>query len=246
MFFSIITVTYNAEKDIKKTLESIKSQSFKDYELLVIDGGSSDLTVALANDYRGLIDNMSISSESDNGIYDAMNKGVQKSKGEYIYFLNAGDFFVDCNVLSKVFTYIVSGEESKRKQKIYHGNMIRGGKVKTYPSQFYKWKWVYLEHAYFSHQAIFSPREALVDYPFDLTLKVCADRDWLIHCMENGYTYAYMDEITVASYAEGGVSSGFQSQQKDSLEISKRYGGKKAAFFVTLKRKFGEILGHER
>ena len=108
MYFSIITVTYNAEGNIKKTLDSISIQKFRDFEVIVIDGKSQDKTISIVEAYYNQLINLSLLSETDDGIYDAMNKGVRQAKGDYIYFLNAGDCFVDCNVLSEVKDYIES------------------------------------------------------------------------------------------------------------------------------------------
>lgn len=248
MYFSIITVTFNAEENIKKTLDSISMQKFRDFEVIVIDGKSQDKTVNIVEAYYDLINNLSILSEMDDGIYDAMNKGVRQAKGDYIYFLNAGDCFVDCNVLSEVKNFIETYKYGKDEYEkhIFHGNIIKKGKIIKYPPKFYEWKWVYLERAFFSHQAIFASRKLLEMFPFDLSLKICADRDWFIRSIRSGAKYIYMASIAIAVYEGGGVSAGFKQQQADSLIISTKYGGKKAYYIVKIKRKIGELLGHER
>jgi glycosyltransferase involved in cell wall biosynthesis len=98
---SIITVVYNDAVNLSKTIDSIRSQTFSDYELIVIDGESSDMTldVIMNNEHR--IDYWI--SEPDNGIYDAMNKGIRIARGEYIEFLNAGDSFIDNVSLEYIF-----------------------------------------------------------------------------------------------------------------------------------------------
>lgn len=98
---SVITVVYNNVTGIKSTLESFCSQSWEDKELLVIDGGSNDGTVDVIRSYSNSIAYWC--SEKDNGIYDAMNKGIAKAHGDWIIFLNSGDCFVDNDVLRKVF-----------------------------------------------------------------------------------------------------------------------------------------------
>ena len=87
--FSIITITWNAHKTIEVTLNSVADQTYKNYEYIVIDGASDDGTIDILDKNRHLI-NILI-NEPDNGLYDAMNKGVHKSKGKYIIFINAGD-----------------------------------------------------------------------------------------------------------------------------------------------------------
>jgi len=94
---SIITVCLNAEKELQLTLESVLNQRFRSYEIIVIDGGSTDNTQEVLSRYNDKIDYMV--SEKDQGIYDAMNKGLKRSSGKYIIFLNAGDRFYDDEVL---------------------------------------------------------------------------------------------------------------------------------------------------
>ena len=95
MKVSIITVNYNNEFGLKRTLESIKSQIFMDYELLVIDGASSDNSVAVIHTYSKKITSMRFVSEKDEGIYNAMNKGTDMAIGDYLIFMNSGDRFYD-------------------------------------------------------------------------------------------------------------------------------------------------------
>jgi glycosyltransferase involved in cell wall biosynthesis len=101
--FSIVTVSYNCSNDLEKTINSVLSQQFTNYEFLVIDGGSSDGTSGLLKQFSNRID--IIVSESDLGIYDAMNKGVKLSTGKYIIFMNSGDLFYNDSVLANVFPF---------------------------------------------------------------------------------------------------------------------------------------------
>lgn len=99
MKLSIITVCKNAEKLLVKTIESVLNQTFTDYEYIIIDGASTDGSLGVIDNYK---DKIKIISESDKGIYDAMNKGIDLSKGEYLLFLNAGDYFLHENVLKEI------------------------------------------------------------------------------------------------------------------------------------------------
>ena len=98
--FSIITVTYNASSVIKPTLDSIKEQDFKNFEHLIVDGASRDNTLDIAK--AAEIPQMSIYSEPDKGLYDAMNKSIKLAKGDFLIFLNAGDCFADASSLSRI------------------------------------------------------------------------------------------------------------------------------------------------
>lgn len=109
MKISLITVCYNSGKTIEDTFKSVQSQSYKDIEYIVIDGGSKDNTLELINQYKEIID-YSV-SEKDNGLYDAMNKGIEKATGDVIGFLNSDDLFCDDMAVEKVMN--VFNENSK-------------------------------------------------------------------------------------------------------------------------------------
>ncbi len=97
---SIVTVVYNDAKGLEKTIKSVINQTYKNVEFIIIDGGSTDGTVEIIKKYEDYIDYWV--SEEDKGIYDAMNKGIKAATGTWINFMNAGDVFVDCEVLSSI------------------------------------------------------------------------------------------------------------------------------------------------
>ena len=99
MKFSIVTVTFNAEHTVRKTLQSIISQSYLDYETIIVDGCSTDETLKVVKEFNP----DKILSEPDRGIFDAMNKGLRLAEGDYIQFLNAGDFFFNRQVLQNLY-----------------------------------------------------------------------------------------------------------------------------------------------
>ena len=98
---SVVTVCYNAVNDIEKTILSVINQTYPNLEYLIIDGGSTDGTMDIVNKYKDKID--VIVSEPDKGIYDAMNKGIDRATGEWINFMNAGDCFANSKIISEVF-----------------------------------------------------------------------------------------------------------------------------------------------
>jgi glycosyltransferase involved in cell wall biosynthesis len=98
---SIITVTYNAEKYLEQTIKSIMEQDYPNIEYIIIDGASTDGTIDIIKKYEKYITRWI--SESDNGIYDAMNKGIKLTTGNWINFMNAGDGFSSENILSSIF-----------------------------------------------------------------------------------------------------------------------------------------------
>lgn len=98
---SIITICFNAADDLAKTIDSVRQQTFKDYEYIVVDGGSKDSTSDIIKNNQDLISKWV--SEPDKGIYDAMNKGIKMAEGEWLIMMNAGDIFADSSVLENVF-----------------------------------------------------------------------------------------------------------------------------------------------
>ena len=114
--FSIITVSYNEVASIRQTLDSIVNQTFKDFELIVVDGGSTDGTKEIIAQYNGLISWWC--SEPDKGIYNAMNKGIAHATGKYVNFMNAGDSFFNNDVLQHVY-------DSRLCPDVIEGHVVR-------------------------------------------------------------------------------------------------------------------------
>lgn len=98
--FSIITVTYNAEKVLEETIQSVITQTYRNVEYIIVDGASKDNTLKIIEKYQGYISLMV--SEPDKGLYDAMNKGIQMATGDYLCFLNAGDKLHENNTLQRI------------------------------------------------------------------------------------------------------------------------------------------------
>lgn len=116
MKLSVITINYNNSKGLQKTIESVSNQVYKNFEYIIIDGGSSDGSKEVIEKYSDKITYWV--SEKDNGIYNAMNKGIIKAKGEYCLFLNSGDYFVDEQVLAKIFSQNYT-------EDIIYGNVLK-------------------------------------------------------------------------------------------------------------------------
>ncbi|MGB4053301.1 MAG: glycosyltransferase family 2 protein, partial [Dysgonamonadaceae bacterium] len=101
---SVITVTYNAEHTLERTLKSVREQTYPAIEHIIVDGNSNDGTVALIHRYEN--ERLKWISEPDKGLYDAMNKGIKMATGDYLCFLNAGDTFYDTDTVQKIFASI--------------------------------------------------------------------------------------------------------------------------------------------
>ena len=144
---SIVTVTYNSARTLEKTVQSIISQSYKDYEYIIIDGGSTDGTLDIIKKYEKHISYWV--SESDDGIYDAMNKGILQANGKWIHLLNSDDYYYDSNVLQKVSNVLIDNES------FYYFTMIQKNGLNE---NIYKWNsslWKLWYSAYIPHPTMF-------------------------------------------------------------------------------------------
>ena len=238
MFFSIITVCYNCRAEIESTIRSVLSQSISDYEYLIIDGASGDGTAEIAKEYADNHSHVSVVSEPDHGIYDAMNKGVRFAKGDYILFMNAGDTFYSDTVLENAKK--IMGQD---KADIYYGDVMKEGSVVRQNQKLTLFRLVYMERM-LCHQSIFAKSSQLKEHPFDVNLKICADRNWLVERLQEKASMRYMPGLVVCDYDTTGVSSNFSAYQGDSLRIARKHGGNKAVLFVKVKRAIGKMLGH--
>jgi glycosyltransferase involved in cell wall biosynthesis len=240
VLITIVTVCLDAENTIIRTLDSLAKQRFDDYELLVIDGKSSDNTLLIIKSYYGKIKNIRIYSENDNGIYDAMNKGIRKAYGKYIYFLNSGDFLLSADSLELISKSIDSPDFD-----IYYFPVIKGQKIERYPIKLSFFWLIYLERMV-CHQSIITKKNILAELNFDLDFKICADREWMIRIIRKGVRYKYIENVMFCIYDINGISSHYDSFHKDSLKIAKKFAGRKAVLFIILKGIIGLILGHDR
>lgn len=200
--FSVITVTYNAAKTLPATLRSVKEQTFKEYEYIVVDGASKDETLQEVR--QSGIEHRLI-SERDRGIYDAMNKGLKVARGEYLIFLNAGDAFYAADTLQKTAEAI-----GDRRPDIVYGEtaivdenrqflMMRRLKA---PEQL---DWRSFAHGMtVCHQAFIVRRRIAPLY--DLQYKYSADVDWCIRCMKRAEEI-FNTHLTLINYLREGAST---------------------------------------
>ena len=184
--FSIVTVSYNAEKLVESTVRSIISQTYRDYEFIVIDGGSTDNTLSILEMYKDKID--ILISETDKGIYDAMNKAIGLASGNYINFMNCGDSFADENVL-----YNISLNVHNCPDVIYGKTILNTsvGKYMSTPSA--KICDSIKKIMPFCHQSSFVRLEIAQKHPFDLQFKVSADYNMFLQLYNEGCIFYYVD-----------------------------------------------------
>jgi glycosyltransferase involved in cell wall biosynthesis len=200
MKFSIIICTYNAVDSLSRTIDSILSQTNIDYKVFIIDGVSTDGTRDIIESYeKKMAGKLRWISKPDSGIYDAMNRGIDMSNGEWLYFLGSGDVFHNNHVLEQVAEKI-----SKNPHKIFYGNVEMGKKGKIYDGEFTREK---LIEKNICHQAIFFHRDVFkIVGKYDTKYLTLAD--W-VHNMkwfnDKSIDSKYIN-ILIAKYAPGGRS----------------------------------------
>ena len=208
--FSIITVSYNEVASIRQTLDSIVNQTFKDFELIVVDGGSTDGTKEIIAQYNGLISWWC--SEPDKGIYNAMNKGIAHATGKYVNVMNAGDSFFNNDVLQHVY-------DSRLCPDVIEGHVVRTDS-KTRHKDVYEDLYVHLFSDTLSHQGTFIRRELLVSHPYDEKYKIVSDwKFWIETLILEERSYAFLD-LDIAYYDISGISSTYpQKIAKEREEV---------------------------
>lgn len=195
-FFSIIVVSFNAEGLIKKTIESVLSQDFADFEIVVKDAQSSDDTLAeIPQDER-----IRVYSEKDAGIYDGMNQGVAYASGKYLLFLNCGDYFASDDVLSRIHEVAKFCDESNT---IVYGDYRRGGIRAKQPGKLTPF---YLYRTPLCHQTVFFGSGIFKNVAvYDTQYKILADYDLTLKSYFADANFVYCPCI-VSDYLGGGVS----------------------------------------
>jgi glycosyltransferase involved in cell wall biosynthesis len=196
--FSIITVCFNAEQSIGKTIDSLATQTFRNFEYIVIDGASKDGTLDVV--YRHLNFLATIISEKDQGIYDAMNKGIARAQGEILYFLNADDCFESDSVLQKIADAFAANGEPE---------LLWGNVIYQYPesSKHRSFRHITPDNLVFldlNHQATFARRSLFKQVgSFDLRFRLNADYDFLLRCLQGKASYCWVD-VDIARFNAGG------------------------------------------
>lgn len=214
--FSIVTVCYNSEKTIERTIKSVLAQGFLDYEYLIIDGGSTDNTINIITKYEPLFSGrLRWISEQDNGIYDAFNKGCQMASGEYIWLVNSDDWIepnallelkriaIDnlgktCILVARMYMHYVNGKISET-PLIVSRNIDRCGKDFlmgiTHPAS------VYSKHVY-----------EIIGY-YDDRYYISGDIDHFIRCYQSKSVEFIPINTFITNMSDGGISNSFNFEK---------------------------------
>jgi glycosyltransferase involved in cell wall biosynthesis len=233
---SIITITFQAEAVLKRTIDSILAQDFKNYEYLIVDGHSTDKTLSIVKKYQPIFHEKGISfrwiTEPDNGIYDAMNKAIHLAEGDYLWFINAGDKIATSETVMTIWkNLLISGPEKKDidlPDFIYgetlivdeQGNIMGERRLKA-PEKL-NWK-SFRMGMLVCHQAMLVKRTIAPDY--NLRYRYSGDFDWAIRCLRKSRNI-HNTHIVLAHFLDGGVSKKkMRASLKERFHIMcKNYG----------------------
>ena len=199
---SVITVCYNSYEMLQRTIKSVRMQTYSEIEYIVIDGASKDSTLRLIKENEDII-NLWI-SEPDNGLYFAMNKGLDLANGDYVIYINAGDMFYMPNTLEKIF------ENHQDDVDIYYGDTMilaqnqkeLGSRRLSPPKQLTKnsFRWGMTV----CHQSILIKRTIAPKY--DTSYRITADYDWVLTSIENAKKIVNTNNY-ISKFLSGGLSS---------------------------------------
>lgn len=243
--FSIITITFNAAATLPATLRSVERQSFTDYEYLVVDGASSDDTVAIARASAAV---SSVTSEPDKGLYDAMNKGLRRATGRYLIFLNAGDALHAPDTLRKIADSI-----EKTAPDIVYGETALVDSARRFVAMRRLQAPEHLSVKSFRmgmlvcHQAFIVRREIAPEY--DLCYRFSADYDWCIRCMQAARTIVNTHETLIDYLNEGVTTANRKASLRERYRIMCRYYGTLPTFlrhlWFAVRFAFARLSGRE-
>ncbi len=210
---SVITINLNNAEGLDRTLKSVAAQRLNGIESIVVDGGSIDHSCDLIRKYSGIVTRYV--SEEDDGIFDAMNKGLLMARGNYVLFLNAGDEFASGNVLEKLQQRVA---DDTRTHRLYAGDvaMYLDGQFAGLADLF---PWI-------PHQGALIQRDLLLEYMFDQSLKIFGDLDLWMRLQRDGlFKYQKLDFVVV-NFSLGGVGNhpnNFIYQLSDKLRLARKH-----------------------
>ena len=239
MKISVVTITFNAERTLQRTLDSVRRQTYPHLEHLIIDGASKDGTVAIAERYRQQCPyDVVVQSEPDRGLYDAMNKGLQKATGDYVVFLNAGDtFYAD----DTVETVVQSAQNADSRSSaaslpavIYGDTAITDAEgrflhLRTHrPPEHLSWR-SFRQGMLVCHQAFYARLDIARQIPYQLRYRHSADVDWCIRVMKEAERQGLPlvnTHAVLANFEEGGnTTQNHRASLRERFQVmSSHYG----------------------
>jgi len=212
---------------VKDTLISLSNQKFRNFEHIVIDGGSNDFSLEVLNDYykKGNIDRLV--SEKDHGIFDAMNKGAKLARGDFLFYLNADDFLVDDSTLEKVYEFMLRDSFS---HDIYYADLLmvdreNSGRIIR------NWKHDggeqerLVEGGQITQPSAFIRRSIFKDISFNTEYKIASDFDFFLRCHLKGCTFVhipiYTTKMRVGGASNGNLNKSIEANRENLRSITK-------------------------
>lgn len=217
---SVITIVYNNVRDIERTMLSVLNQTYSNIEYIIIDGNSTDGTKDIIYKYKDKL--AQFISEKDNGIYDAMNKGLALATGDYVLFMNSGDEIYAPVTVAEVFDSQPGADIYYGETEMFTDQWISMGQRRHQAPESFNWQ-SFKYGMSISHQAIYVKRS--LAEPYDLQYQYSADIDWIIKAAKNSSnivnTHSY-----VAKYLVGGISKQKHMESlKERFRIFTKYYG---------------------
>ena len=211
MKLSIITINYNNLEGLRKTINSVIAQTWKDYEWIIIDGGSTDGSTELIEQYQTHFSYWC--HEKDGGVFNAMNKGIAKAKGDYLNFLNSGDCYHEETTLEQVFKQM-----ARQQAQVFYGDYYEtfadGHVVKRFmPLQL---DIQFLMHMPINHQSTLIQRELLYTTGYDETYHIVSDWKSFMQWLMNGVTFCHL-ELFIADFDMSGINQTMEEKKKVEL-----------------------------
>ena len=214
MELSLITINYNNREGLKKTIDSVVAQTFKDFEWIVIDGGSTDGSRELLEQYAEHFAYWV--SEPDNGIYNAMNKGIDHAHGEYLQFLNSGDWLNSPDTLQSFFSIPLEGDIVYGDQDYYKGDeLVESRKHPEVLSLKYLYEWS------LGHCSTFIKRELLAETHYNEKYRIVSDWEFFLKKALENKTFVHRP-LTVGCFDMSGISMANQELlHKEREDVAK-------------------------
>ena len=218
---SIIVVSLNTKNKLLKTINSVKKQSFLNFELLVIDGKSVDGSIDLIKKNNKIIKKYII--EKDRGIYDAMNKGIKISTGRWILFLNSGDIFFNNSVLSKISKFLKNSIDILYGSTVINNGFFYFSRPKKISMREFQIP--------FCHQSVICRSSLLKKNLFNLNYKICSDFDFIMSCIIKKKKFKVYPNF-ISTVEAGGLSDTMRYKTYiENLKITLKYNNFKNVFF---------------
>ncbi len=217
---SVITVVYNNVRDIERTMLSVINQTYTSMEYIIVDGLSTDGTLDVINKYRERV--AKLISEKDEGIYDAMNKGLAAATGDYVLFMNSGDEFYATDTVTNVFAAAPNADIYYGETEMMNSELQSLGRRRHKAPDHFTWR-SFKYGMSVGHQAIYIRRS--ITGPYDRRYQLSADIDWIIRAAKKANTIVKVNGY-VAKYLVGGISKTRHRQSlAERFDIMKRHYG---------------------